>query len=223
MAERGAQQVAGLLARDVDDDRTRDGVARHDVSASAAFAGAATERGEQFAGVLLARQLQQAAARDAPRIEDVARPIEQADDADLALTVGRGDLIGERAADAAEAEEHDVGARRRRGAAAADLRQLKRGVDAARRLGGLIGVTANEMLRSDEPCAIATTLMPPVASAENTRAATPGVPTMPSPTTATTAMPGRAVTLSIEPRAQFVAERRAQAARRRARPRSRAP
>ena len=55
------------------------------------------------------------------------------------------------------------------------------------------------MLRSDDPCAIATTLTPAVASDENARAATPGVPTMPSPTTATTAMPGRDVTLSMRP------------------------
>ena len=60
-------------------------------------------------------------------------------------------------------------------------------------------VTANEMLRSDEPCAIATTLMPPDESAEKTREAMPGAPAMPSPTTATTAMPGRAVTLSMRP------------------------
>ena len=46
---------------------------------------------------------------------------------------------------------------------------------------------------------MATTLTPAAASDENTRAATPGVPTMPSPTTATTAMPGRDVTLSIRP------------------------
>ena len=55
------------------------------------------------------------------------------------------------------------------------------------------------MFRSDDPCAIATTLMPAVASAPKTRAEMPGVPTMPSPTTAMTAMPGRAVTLSITP------------------------
>ena len=36
-------------------------------------------------------------------------------------------------------------------------------------------------------------------SAENTRAAIPGVPAMPSPTTATTAIPGRAVTSSTRP------------------------
>ena len=60
-------------------------------------------------------------------------------------------------------------------------------------------VTANEMFRSDDPCAIATTLIDPAASAENTRAATPGAPAMPSPTTAMTAMPGRAVTLSTSP------------------------
>ena len=44
-----------------------------------------------------------------------------------------------------------------------------------------------------------TTSMPPVESAENTRRAMLGAPAMPSPTTATTAMPGRAVTLSISP------------------------
>ena len=55
------------------------------------------------------------------------------------------------------------------------------------------------MLRSDEPCAIATTLMRPAARAVNTRAAIPGVPAMPSPTTAMTAMPGFDVTLSMSP------------------------
>ena len=59
--------------------------------------------------------------------------------------------------------------------------------------------TTKEMLRSDEPCAIATTLMPPAASAENTRAEMPGVPTMPSPTTAITATGARALTPSIRP------------------------
>jgi hypothetical protein len=55
------------------------------------------------------------------------------------------------------------------------------------------------MLRSDDPCAMATTLMRADASAVNTRAATPGLPAMPSPTTATTAIPFRAVTSSINP------------------------
>ena len=50
------------------------------------------------------------------------------------------------------------------------------------------------MFRSDDPWAIATTLMCADASAENTRAAMPGVPAMPSPTTASTAIPGFAVT-----------------------------
>ena len=77
--------------------------------------------------------------------------------------------------------------------------------------------TANEMLRSDEPCAIATTLMLLAASAENTRAAMPGAPAMPSPTTATTAMPGRAVTLSMSPLASSSRNACADAARRRAR------
>ena len=107
------------------------------------------------------------------------------------------------------------------GAAAADLRQLERGVDAPRRFGRVCSaVTANEMLRSDEPCAIATTLMPPAASAENTRAATPGAPTMPSPTTATTAMPARAVTLSMRPLASSSRNARAHGARPRGPPRA---
>ena len=55
------------------------------------------------------------------------------------------------------------------------------------------------MFRSEEPCAIATTLRPPASSAEKTRAAIPGVPAMPSPTTAITAIPLRAVTPSISP------------------------
>ena len=60
-------------------------------------------------------------------------------------------------------------------------------------------LTANEMFRSDDPWAIATTLMLLDASAENTREAMPGAPAMPSPTTATTAMPLRALTLSMTP------------------------
>ena len=98
-----------------------------------------------------------------------------------------GDLIGQRAADAAETEQHDVRARLRQRPAAADLRQLKRGVDPARGFRPHPRpTTTNEMLRSDDPCAMATTLMPPASSAVNTRAEMPGVPAMPSPTTATT-------------------------------------
>ena len=46
---------------------------------------------------------------------------------------------------------------------------------------------------------MATTLMLRAERAENTRAAMPGAPAIPSPTTATTAIPGRALTLSITP------------------------
>ena len=49
--------------------------------------------------------------------------------------------------------------------------------------------TTNEMLSSDEPCAIATTLISCEARAENTRAAIPGMPAMPRPTTAMVVMP----------------------------------
>ena len=159
----------------------------------------AAERGEQRAGILRARQAQQPRPRQSARVEHVARSIEQPDDADVA-TPGRGNLIGQRAADAAESEQHDVGVRLRQRPPAADLRQLKRRVDPARRF-GRVGrpTTTNEILRSDDPCAIATTLMPPASSAVNTRAQMPGVPTMPSPTTAITAMWRRAVTPSISP------------------------
>ena len=60
-------------------------------------------------------------------------------------------------------------------------------------------VTANEMFRSDDPCAIATTLMPPVASAENTRAAMPGAAGHAVADDGDHRHAGRAVTLSIRP------------------------
>ena len=49
--------------------------------------------------------------------------------------------------------------------------------------------TTKEMLSSDEPCAIAITLIREAESAVKTRAATPGVPAIPRPTTAITATP----------------------------------
>jgi hypothetical protein len=66
------------------------------------------------------------------------------------------------------------------------------------------------MLRSDEPCAIATTLMPPEESAEKTREAMPGAPAIPSPTTAMTPSRARGDVVD-EASGQFVAERGAQA------------
>ena len=59
--------------------------------------------------------------------------------------------------------------------------------------------TTNEMLSSEEPCAIAMTLMRPAARAEKTRAAMPGVPAIPRPTTAITATPRRELTPSTRP------------------------
>ena len=56
-----------------------------------------------------------------------------------------------------------------------------------------------EMFRSDAPCAIARTLTAAVASAPNTFAATPGVPAMPSPTTARMLQPGSTCTCWICP------------------------
>src|SRR6266511_3390164 len=56
--------------------------------------------------------------------------------------------------------------------------------------------TQNEMFSSLEPCAIAITLTPARTTAPNTRAATPGVPRIPSPTAATTAIGFSTVTRS---------------------------
>jgi hypothetical protein len=74
-------------------------------------------------------------------------------------------------------------------------------VDAARGLRAWSDRTTNEMLRSDEPCAMAITLTSAAASARNTRAAMPGVPAMPSPTTAITAAGPADVTSSTRPAA----------------------
>ena len=61
--------------------------------------------------------------------------------------------------------------------------------------------TTTEMFSSDDPWAIAMTLIPACASAPNTRAAIPGVPAIPSPTTTSVATPGRTSTPSISRRA----------------------
>ena len=94
----------------------------------------APQRREQRAGVLLAREPEQAPSRQAARLEDVSGSIQQADDADVRVSVRRGDLIRERAAHAAEAEQHDVRPRLGDRLPSADLRELKRGMDLLRRL-----------------------------------------------------------------------------------------
>ena len=66
------------------------------------------------------------------------------------------------------------------------------------------------MFRSDDACAMATTLMPPVSSAVKTRAEMPRVPAMPSPTTATTESEVRADTVD-QPLIDLVTERVAHA------------
>src|SRR5437016_2149487 len=61
--------------------------------------------------------------------------------------------------------------------------------------------TTTEMFSSDDPWAMAMTLIPACASAPKTRAAIPGVPAIPSPTTTSVATPGRSSTPSISRRA----------------------
>ena len=93
----------------------------------------AAERREQRAGVLVACQPEQARAGQASRIEHVAGSIEQADDADVAGG-GGGDLVRQRAADAAESQQHHVGVSLGDGTATANLRELEGGVYSSRRL-----------------------------------------------------------------------------------------
>ncbi|OLB13877.1 MAG: hypothetical protein AUH07_05580 [Gemmatimonadetes bacterium 13_2_20CM_70_9] len=61
--------------------------------------------------------------------------------------------------------------------------------------------TTSDRFSSEDPCAIAITLIPTSASAENTRDAIPGVPAIPRPTTTSVAAPVRTSTPSISWRA----------------------
>ncbi len=61
--------------------------------------------------------------------------------------------------------------------------------------------TTSDRFSSDDPWAVAITLIPASARAEKTRAAMPGVSAMPSPTTTSVARPVRASTPSISCRA----------------------
>ncbi len=67
--------------------------------------------------------------------------------------------------------------------------------------GACASETTKEMFSSEEPWAIATTLIPPAASAEKTRAAMPGVPAIPRPTTEIVESPESISTPSISRRA----------------------
>ena len=113
LADRRLQERAGLVARHVHDRpgaRPR-GAAITDERLRRRRLVAA-ERGEQRAGILVARQAEQARPRKSARVEDVAGPIEQSDDAHVvALATVGGNLIRQRASDAAESEQHDIGVR----------------------------------------------------------------------------------------------------------------
>ncbi len=63
--------------------------------------------------------------------------------------------------------------------------------------GASLAATTNEMFSSEEPCAIATMFTSAADSAPNTRAAMPGWPAMPMPTTASVARPPTISTPSI--------------------------
>ena len=134
----------------------------------------------------LARASFASRGRDRPLRRRCTRIDRARHDADRRMGVGRDDLIrrarGRRGRSRAGRRRCRLPARH----AAADLRKLERRVDAARRFRRIGRSTTTEMFRSDDACAMATTLMPPVSSAVKTRAEMPRVPAMPSPTTATT-------------------------------------
>ena len=92
--------------------------------------------GQEATFVLASRETEQAWAREALGIEDVARAVEEADHADGRVAVARRELVGEGAAHSAEAEKDDVPPWRDVGAAAADLRKLEGFVDPPRRFSG---------------------------------------------------------------------------------------
>ena len=138
-------------------------------------------------------------------IEDVARPVEEADDAD-ARRRRRGLRAGRRGparpGRSREGRRPGGALRRpcRRRSSRAGTRRGSRRVASAEPA----AVTAKEMLRSEEPWAIAITLTPAAASDEKTRAAMPGVPAIPSPTTAITESPGRDGHVVDEARGQLL-------------------
>ena len=76
------------------------------------------------------------------------------------------------------------------------------------------------MFRSDEPWAMAMTLTPAPARDEKTRPAMPGVPAIPSPTTAITARPVPRRDVVDEPRGQLLPERLLERGHRPAAPRT---
>ncbi len=131
MADGRAQQVARLFAGHVDNHRTRNRVAGHERQRIGRGGCAAAEIREQRTRILFSRQLQQAASRNAARFKHIARPIEEADDANARLAVAGGHLVGERAADSPEPKQHDICRRRRLRPASADLGQLECGMHGA--------------------------------------------------------------------------------------------
>ena len=216
-AARSRSSVSSLVTSTMH--RPRHGVPGHLVSASAADGGLAAERRQECARILLARQLQQPPAREAARLEHVARAIEQSDHAHGRLPV-RSARPSDRRAHGPPGRTR--GTRRRCAARRAGRRRRSSTAGTPRGRGapprppasaghGERDVPLRRALRDRDDVDAAAE-----ASAENTRAAMPGLPAMPSPTTAITAMPGRAVTLSMRPLAELVAERVSQAARPRA-------
>ena len=170
-------------------------------SASAASASAGARRrppgtvGDRLARLLGRRQRGDRARGEAVRIEHEAarsmaatrrswtRPFAAASrPGRRAGPLPLGHDLGQRAADLAEAEQHDVGVRgarrprRRRSSRAGRPRAPRAG-----RRPRPWPPTTNEMFSSDEPCAMATMLISASASAEKTRAAIPGCPAMPRP------------------------------------------
>ena len=138
-AERGQQHRAGLVAGHVHQHRPRHGVARHEGQRVGGGGRRAADGGQHAAGVLGLGQLSQSRQRQPAGVEHVAGAIEQADDAHRVALGRLGHQLGKRPADAAEAEQHDVGGRPGRRPAAADLRELERGVHLAGGLGGVFG------------------------------------------------------------------------------------
>ena len=90
------QQVTGLIGGHVYEDGARDRMARDVRERLVGSRGPAPERRQENARVFPLGQAEQPRAREPARVEDVARPIQEAHDADARVAVPGGECSAER-------------------------------------------------------------------------------------------------------------------------------
>ena len=132
-------------------------------SASAGRSALAAQRREQRAPVLALGQPQQPPAREAARVEDVARAVERGPRCGTGRRPAPAAIWSASARPTRPKPSSTTSVRGAAGGRPPPIfDELEGGVDAARRLGGRRAAsTTNEMLSSEEPWAMAITLTPP--------------------------------------------------------------